>query len=160
MGYKQLFGNHWDAVRYVSGRISLKHYDYESIQTSACRHYGRPCGVLGGFVRTVAAHKRVVLIFKTDDLLINKTKFFKFKKYLFPDKRVIVKFKADNLLFNKEADFACHNKPEQFFFLDKAHFLPDASDFAVDSKTSGPVRFKTDFIVFTVKRIAQYGQAG
>lgn len=142
--------------------LPVKHYDYESIQTSACRHYGRPCGVFGGFVRTVAAHKRVVLIFKTDDLLLNKTKFFKFKKYLFPDKRVIVKFKTGNLFVNKEADFACHNKSEQFFFLDKKHFLPDAADFAIDSEASDPIRCKTDFdfIVFTVKYIAQYGKAG
>lgn len=65
--------------------LPLKHYDYESIQISACRPYGRPHGLLGGLVRTVAAHKLVVLIFKTDDLIFYKTKFFKFKKYLFPD---------------------------------------------------------------------------
>lgn len=65
--------------------LPLKHYDYESIQISACRPYGRPHGLLGRLVRTVAAHNLVVLVFKTDDLIFNKTEFFKFKKHIFPD---------------------------------------------------------------------------
>ena len=150
MGHRPFFG------------LPLKHYDYESIQISACRPYGRPYGVFGGLLRTVAAHNLVVLIFKTDDIIFNQTKFFKFKKHLFADKRVFIRFKADSFLFNKEADFVSHHKSKQFFFLDKKHFLPDAADLTVDSKTSESLIYKADFnfIVFTVKHIAQHRQAG
>lgn len=141
--------------------LPLKHYDYESIQNSARRHYGRHHGLFGGLVSTVAAHKLVVLVFKADDLIFNKTEFFKFKKHIFPDKGVFIKFKTGSFLFNKASDPG-HNKSEQFFFLYKKHFLPDATDFAVDSKTSDPGRHTSDFdiVVFTVKHVAQYRQSG
>lgn len=142
--------------------LPVKHYDYESIQISACRPYGRPHGLLGRLVRTVAAHNLVVLIFKADDLIFNKTEFFKFKKHLFSDKRIIIKFKTDSFLFNKETVFFCRHKSEQFFFLDKKHFLPDKADFAIDAKASDSSRHTSDFdiIVFTVRHIAQYGKSG
>lgn len=82
---------------------SLKHYDYENIQNSACRPHGRPHGVLGRLVRTVAAHYNFVF-FKTDYLIFNEAKFFKFKKFLLTDKRVFLKFKTDFTVDAKTSD--------------------------------------------------------